>query len=109
MQDTFFGKTKLHSAILTACLGGMLLSACETADETAKGNLQVVEGVAGVVSADEPRAAQVGRALLGNGAPAAANQKQAIRLPPHFGAQLLHDRRYMRLASATPALDVTQF
>lgn len=71
MQDTFFGKTKLHSAILTACLGGLLLSACETADETAKGNLQVVEGFAGVVSADEPRAAQVGRELLGNGATAA--------------------------------------
>ncbi|WP_417453708.1 gamma-glutamyltransferase [Kiloniella sp.] len=90
MQDTFFGKTKLHSAILTACLGGMLLSACETADETAKGNLQVVEGFAGVVSADEPRAAQVGRELLGNGATAADTAvamyfTMAVTMPSRVG------------------------
>ncbi|OUS13642.1 hypothetical protein A9Q97_04650 [Rhodospirillales bacterium 47_12_T64] len=70
MQDTFFRKTKVSSAILTVCLGGLLLSACDTTSEPEKGTLQTVKGFAGLVSADEPRAAQVGRELLGNGATA---------------------------------------
>ncbi|WP_169337419.1 gamma-glutamyltransferase [Kiloniella laminariae] len=71
MQETFFRKSKVRSAIITACLGGLLLSACESADDQAQGTLQTVKGFAGLVSADEPRAAQIGRELLGNGATAA--------------------------------------
>ncbi|MFD2206195.1 gamma-glutamyltransferase [Kiloniella antarctica] len=70
MQDNFFRKTKVSSAILTVCLGGLLLSACDTTSELEKGSLHTVKGFAGLVSADEPRAAQVGRELLGNGATA---------------------------------------
>ena len=48
-----------------------LLSACGLADEEADAKLGLVEGFAGLVAADDPRATVVGRDVLGNGGNAA--------------------------------------
>lgn len=57
--------------ILAAVISAGGLVGCETADEAPSGIIGSVEGFAGAVVADEPRAVLVGRDVLSSGGPAA--------------------------------------
>ena len=59
---------RLRAGILAAALAG-ILSACS--GEPTPGSVEIVEGYAGVVAADEPRAAVIGRDVLGRNGTAA--------------------------------------
>lgn len=62
------GRSALQGGILLLCA---LLTACGLGESEENAKLGLVEGFAGLVAADEPRAAVVGRDILGNGGNAA--------------------------------------